>query len=322
MNKPIILVASLSLIGAGSLVYWQSQRPEPTPQETITQPVVKPATTRAPRPATQTPSLVSRITDSSLRYEVRVDALRRLDAKSLTPQEIDTLYTLLNHTPKAGHEESWWVVVNEIMEQMRKQAIAPERYTPAMLAIIRDENAPEVLRDYAIQHLGQWVTPRGAEQGYPSEENPQLVQETARTLGRTITDATIAHTSIPGTTLMVMVDMLHGGVPEPILTPILTSLQPWFQNTISGVNNTAKITRISAINAIAMLDLQEHSPSIRKLAESDQTDPSIRLNSIAALGRIGQAKDLDFLQSIASGDTKYRHAAKAALTKLSKKNQL
>lgn len=311
MKKPIIILAILSIIGAGTLAYWQKSNKETPAQAPATKAITRTPTLK------QKPSLIPKITDTSIRWEVRVDLLRRLDSASLTTEEIDSLYTLLHHTPTPGQEENWWVTVNEIMEQMRKQAIGADRYTPAMLSIIRDPDAPEVLRDYAIQHLGQWVTPRGAAQGTPSETNPQLIQETATALGTIITDATLAHTSIPGTTLMVITDMKHGGVPESILTPVIDSLQPWFTSTISGNNSVSKITRISAINAISMLHLQQHAPAIRQLAESDTTDPSIRLNSIATLGSIGTpADDITTLTAIATSETRYRHAAKAALKKL------
>ena len=314
MKKPILPLAILSIIGAGSLVYWQySAKPAPTAPEHST---VTSKPTRATRTTAQESTLISRITDTSIRWEIRVDMLRRLDASSLTSKEIDTLYTLLNHIPKTGFEENWWVVVNEIMEQMRKQAIGPERYTGAMLAIIRDANAPEVLRDYAVQHLGQWVTPRGADIGYPSEQDSQLVKETVQTLGDIVSDSTLAHTSIPGTTLAVLADMKAGALSEAALTSVIEDLQPWFTRTISGNNSVSKVTRISAINAISMLDLQQHAPVIRQLAESDQTDPSIRLNSIAALGSIGQQEDLPILKTIANSETRYRHAAKAAINKL------
>ena len=89
---------------------------------------------------------------------------------------------------------------------------------------------------------------------------------------------------------MVLVDMKVGGASEQALTPVIGALQPWFSSTVSGDNNASKITRISAINAIGMLRLQQHTPAIRQLAESDATDPSIRLNSIATLGSIGTGK--------------------------------
>lgn len=331
MKKPILLLATLSIIGAGALGYWQfsksQQATDDAARAKATQSELPKAATRtnhpndSGHPKAPKSLLIAKITDTSIRWEIRVDILRRLDADSLTGEEIDSLYSLLTHTPKPGQEGSWWVTVNEIMEQMRKQGIGADRYTPVMLSIIRDSDAPEVLRDYAVQHLGQWVTPRGAEQGVLSEPSPQLVHETAETLGKIITDATLAHTSIPGTTLMVIADMKSGGVPEATLAPVIDSLQPWFTSTISGKNDLPKITRISAINAVSILGIEEHAPAIRQLAESDTTDASIRLNSIAALGNIGTASDLTTLQAIATSTARYRYAAKAAYKKLTIKNK-
>jgi len=68
-------------------------------------------------------------------------------------------------------------------------------------------DAHEILRDYAVQHLGMWVTPRGKKLGHPSETDPVLVKRTTETFGRIVTDSSLGHTSIPGTTLMTLVDM-------------------------------------------------------------------------------------------------------------------
>lgn len=334
MNKSTITLATLSIIGAGALGYWQiSKSPESSQvskghnQEQATEAGMNqalPSTSSATRSSSSSSStkakrkvsIIDKITDTSIRWELRRDILLRMDADSLTADEIDSLYDLLTHSPQPGQEENWWVVVNEIMEQLRKQGIGKDRYTSSMLSIIRDIDAPEVLRDYAVQHLSQWVTPRAGIIETPSESDPQRVEEVATTLGAVITDTTLAHTSIPGTTLMALIDMKSGGVSDTTLSPVIDSLQPWFSSTIAGENDVNKITRISAINAVGMLQLQQHSAIVRQLAHSDDTDASIRLNSIAALGSIGSSDDLSVLKAIATSDTRYRHAAKSAINKL------
>lgn len=261
------------------------------------------------------------LANTSVRWQVHVDKLRALDAATLGEHDIDILYTLLDHTPPAGQEENWWVVVNEIMEQMRIQAIAPERYTPELLVILRNPAASEVLRDYAVQHLGQWVTPRGKDLGYPYEQDENLVKETAETFESLVQDPTLANSSIPGTTLLVLVDMKEGGVSQEIIVPVIERLDPWFAAVLSGQISTGPLTRISAISAIAMLRLVEHRPSIRALAQSEDIDPSLRLNTIAALGLIGDTSDFATLDAIADSDSRFRYAALAARKTLKKNIQ-
>ncbi|MGJ8634237.1 MAG: HEAT repeat domain-containing protein [Luteolibacter sp.] len=314
MKSTSIILATLLLAGAGGVVWWQLDKTEEHSEENIAEEVVKIREAREARD-----SRFQKLTDNSVRWQVRVDMLRSLDAASLNQEDINTLYDLLTYTPVPGQEENWWVVANEIMEQMRLKAIAPDRYAKEMLAIIRNPAAPEVLRDYAVQHLGQWVTPRGAELGQPSEQDPTIVKETAEAFAALVTDPTNARSSIPGTTLMVLIDMKGGGVPEDVINPVLETLDPWFEGVLSGRNASSKITTISTINAIGMLRLETFRPEIHALATNEATDPSLRLNSIATLGQIGTEADLGTLQSIARSNSRLRHAAQAAYGNLSDK---
>lgn len=258
----------------------------------------------------------NKLTDSSIRWQVRVDMLRRLDKSNLTTGDTETLYQLLNHRPADQQQEAWWVVVNEIMEQMRKQAIGSDRYTDTLLSILGDDTAPVVLRDYAVQHLGQWICPRGVEQANPHETDLALIQEAAHALGNLVVDPDLAHTSIPGTTLAVLADMQGGGVSEATLSEVIERLHPWLEPTLKGENSVSQITRSSALNAVGALRLKQYRPVLSRLAGDEKTDSSLRLSSIAALGQIGAEEDLSLLQSLASGSTKYRFAAATALNKL------
>lgn len=319
MNRSsTFLTAALVLCAAGGVAYWQMTE---IGNESVTAPTRSNKDTFTPKAhRVDSESIYHKITDLSIRWEVRVDMLRRMEASNLKSEDVDALFTLLRYEPAAGQEQNWWVVVNEIMEQMRLQAIGSERYGKEMLAIMRDDTAPEILRDYAIQHLGQWVSPRGEQLGQPSEQNTEIIRETAETLASLVTDPNTAHTSISGTSLMVLIDMKGGGVSPEIITPVIESLKPWLAATLAGSNNTSKITRISAINAIGMLQLESFRPEIRNLATSESTDSSLRLNSIATLGQIGEASDMETLKTIAETDNRLQHAAQAALQKLSVKH--
>lgn len=231
------------------------------------------------------------------------------------------------------------------MEQLRRQHIAPDRYPQALLAILQDPTAPEVLRDYAVQHLGHWLSPRIestqpnvflADPTEPTEPNAispssplqhdsAFLQRTLTKLNTLIADPDLAHTSIPGTTLMLLVDLHEGGPSTPqgqALAATLSELQPWFRSALQPGDHVSQVTRLSAVNAIAMLGLTEHRPAIRQYARDPATEPSLRLGSIAALGPLGQETDLASLQTLADGSSKYRFAATAALQTLQQKLNL
>ena len=82
-------------------------------------------------------SRFSSLLDSSLPWESRTISLRELDKGKLGQEEVNELFELLRHQPEANLKESWYVTVNEIMEQMRIQGIGSERYTDSLINIIR-----------------------------------------------------------------------------------------------------------------------------------------------------------------------------------------
>ena len=255
--------------------------------------------------------------DPSIRWQVRVDVLRRLDEETLSRFDVDALYSLLEHRPLSGQAEDWWVVVNEIMEQMRLQAIGRDRYSKTLLAIIRDPFAPEVLRDYTIQHLGQWIAPRGEDTEVPHEEDPILVRKAIIAIANTVRDASLAHSSIPGTALNVLIDVREGGIEPQIIDKAMVELEPWFSNVIPGQVSVSLINRSEAISAVASLGRRKYSPIVRELAFSKEADTTLRLRSIAALGYLGEEIDLNPLRGIVLSGSPLRHAAQGALIQLS-----
>ncbi len=257
------------------------------------------------------------LTDPSIRWQVRVDLLRRLDKETLSETDVDALYSLLEHRPLSGQAENWWVVVNEIMEQMRLQAIGRDRYSKTLLVIIRDPFAPEVLRDYTIQHLGQWISPRGEDIGVPHEEDPVLVRKAVVAISNTVRDASLAHSSIPGTALNVLIDVREGGIEPKIIKKAMDELEPWFSKVIPDRISISSINRAEAISAVACLGRRKYSPIIRELAFSKEGDPTLRLRSIAALGYLGEESDMESLRGIVLSGSPLRHAAQNALIQLS-----
>ena len=66
-----------------------------------------------------------------------------------------------------------------------------------------------------------------------------------------------------------------------------------------------------------MMRRTEHLPAIRNIINTEAPNDSLKLSSIAALGYLAEHSDIPTLQNIAQGNTKFKHAAQAALTKIS-----
>ncbi len=258
----------------------------------------------------------AKIVDPSIRWQVRVDQLRRFSTQSLSTSEIDELFALLNHRPQPQHAEDWWVVVNEVMEQLRLRPLGRERLTQAYLEIVQNPEAHPVLRDYAVQHLSMWITPRGTELGNPHEEDLDRIQEAALALAETVTDPSLSHTTIPGTTLMAIHDMKSGGLSSTTIETITERLHPWLKSIIDGSQPAAPTTRGTTINVVGLLRIQAFAPTIRTLATSKTTSDTIRLNAISALGHLGDDSDRTFLEELTTSGSKFQYAAQTALRTL------
>lgn len=273
------------------------------------------AITPAERPRPTAPSTFAKLTDPSIRWQVRVDQLKR--AETFSEAEVDELFALLAYRPNLLQAEPWWVVANEIMEQLRQRGVQPDRFAKEMLSIAGDANAPEVLRDYAVQHLSLALgsMSSGDEMELTAEQTTRASDSLA-TLTELVRDPALSASTIPGTTLTAIAD-LHARTPElPGLSATLETLQPWFGKVIAGETRAAPITRATAINTAGLLGFQDLLPAIRTLASDEATSPTLRLNAISALGQLGTTEDQATLQQLANSSGPLRFAAQSALRRI------
>lgn len=266
----------------------------------------------------------SHLTDNSIRWQVKVDQLRRLKSSKLSPADIDELYDLLQHeiSPESdsNRAEDWFVTVNEIMEQMSKQGIGKERLTNTLVSILENPSRHPVIRDYAVQHLSNWLSSTEAEH----EKNPVQVNLAILSLQKAVTDPENKLTSIPGTVLMSIVDMHQRSAHKEKIDTLFTDLHSQLSDIIDGKSDASLITRTSAISAVGIMQRSEFLPTIRALVDTgslgaSQTTGSLKLSSIGALGYLAEEQDLETLQTIANGNTKFKHAAQAALKTINKR---
>ena len=304
MNRSQALITALLLIGAAGawLIIKDSDEPKTKP-ETQVERVARPNSQKARE--TRWPKL----TDHRLPLETRLNVARSID-RSLSAREYSELFALMRHQPKSGDESEWWVVLNEIMEQMRKHGAGAEQYTATLSAILADPSMPEVPRDYAAQHLAQWIAPANTES--PGEIDPARRQEALSLFGDIIADESLTHTAIPGTALMALTDAASR-LAEEETTSIWEKLDPVLIELITGVRSAEMTLRVSAIQSAALRQSEQHLPGIRAFANNEKANPSLRLSSIAALGLYADPEDRETLTDLANSKTKFQYAAKAAL---------
>jgi hypothetical protein len=270
-------------------------------------PLVTKRTVVAAKP--QVPSQIEMMSDESLHWEERIKAVRDLP-DSLSQASLARLFAYLQEPPESGRE-SWYLVCNEIMETLRKRNLAPETYTPTLLGIIQSSAFDPVIRDYAVQHLCQWIS--GID---PSarETHPAQASTAFEALSQECLKPENGEFTLTGTTLNALLDAVLNGTEDFTRKRLsLASLALQLVNQSDGSVST--LNRATALQVAARLKLGEIPALCRKLALDSQVAPNLRFSSIAALGEVGGEQDIELLQSFVNDET-YKFAASAALNRV------
>ena len=246
-----------------------------------------------------------------------VAELRQLDARTLSEGDVNSLYAYLTDRSGLPRTEEWWYTLNEIMEQIRLQAIAPERIVPTFLSILLDPNEAEVPRDYALQHLAQWITPNPKGLDLAHEQDPERIREAIDGIIRVIPEPALGRSTIPGTGLTMLNLMQDAPFADQLLRPSLRHLEAWIKRTMLGQNpDASEILRGEAIQTVGDFLLDEHAHYLRELALDRRSSPNLRLRAISALGDLGHPADRSPLLKLAKSPGPLRDAVISALGRL------
>lgn len=276
--KNLLMLAPLTLALAWALK--SAQTPQSQPSASTSQP----ARTNWPSALPGKGQAVERkwhsLLDDSLTAQRRLLITDHIRA-DISVAEVNFLFSALDHTPSAGAEEPWWIIMNEIMERLRKQGLGADQYAARLSKIAADSQRPEVVRDYAIQHLLQWVAPSDSTT-IPGEPSPAIRAQTLALVAGIIRDPSLRHSSIPGTALLALADATSR-LPTAEAIACWDELDAFLAPLVAGGSDASLSLQGSAIQAAALTYRTEHMPAIFRLAKNETADPSLRLTSIAAL---------------------------------------
>ena len=177
MKRRIFLFSvALLLFGASGLLLLE-QRASRQAAESAGQAPISVKKAQA-RPQPRLSAELTRISDTGIHWEERIAAVRELPTH-LGQSSLDFLFAYLS-APFDEHEENRYLVCNEIMEILRKRSLAPELYTEKLNALIANPKADPVMRDYAAQHLAQWISGISPE---ATEPDPARIPAALATMG-------------------------------------------------------------------------------------------------------------------------------------------
>lgn len=309
MNKGLVIGILAFAAGVGIVTYALRHK-----GETLVSTAGAP--TQTSRPANPTSASapkylpeINTLTDPGIHWEERIKAVRSLPGK-LGDASADKLYAYLEQPPATG-EENWYLVCNEIMEVLRKRNLTPGVYTQKHLALIQSEKANPVIRDYAAQHLAQWIS--GIDPN-AKETDAALAQQAFDSMLDEAGKPENGQLTLAGTTLNALCDAVTTG--SEAMKAKREAVGAAALKVVENKDGTASpVNRSSALQVAARLQTPGLPQACRHLATNKQEAVDVRLSAIAALGQIGDAQDVVFLQSMASEEA-FKFAAAAAVERL------
>jgi hypothetical protein len=308
----------LALLGAAGVFAWRNR--SASPAEAAAPPALR-VPHQSPRAVSQ-PSQLEFLTDIGQPYQARVIQFRNALAAGCSEPELRFLYQLLKKSPPKGElPEHWFVIANDIMIQILANETDPGRFSNNLIGLLNSPHQPDVIRDYAVQHLATWLNPRSAQATATRlpTASPEIAAQVLQSLAAAAIDPALEQSTIPGTTLMILVDLTRSGSGVDC-SQAITTLTPWLTHALQDGSTLSNPIRVSAVSAAGILAPDEFRPLIRRIAYQENGGSSLRLPAIAALGQAGDAEDLPRLREIAAGSHELTYAAQDAVSALASRH--
>ncbi len=231
-------------------------------------------------------------------------------ALALTPhldeQHLDALVAYLRqHGPTedlAGMRERF--LKNRVMDVLIEQTDKSAEATEALVALYHDREQDPAVRDYAIQHLGAFYTDA------PREQRRQIAAVLWEATSET-------DSSMAGTALLALNRIVAGGEASPAVPEVGAERVAQVARDLAGNDHCAEASRITALQVCALLALIDAAPVALRVAQSTDSIP-LKLSAIAALGQLGDAQALLWLEELAQDidNPRLRPAAETALSRI------
>lgn len=267
------------------------------------------------------------ILDDEVEWFERVEAVRELPEYGVDETVLASLYAYLRREADQ-REEHWYVVANEVMELLRKQNLDPESYSDEMLRLIGKSSVPPVTRDYAIQHVTQWIAHPDAD--LPVEQEVGFRDRVFRELLVELEAGRNRELDLMGTGLTALAEALsHGEFEQPV--ELEQELADLVLKVASGEHATTSVNRLSAIQVAAEMGLPETAEICRgilAISVKDAKSPSpagginwsaptdVQLSAVAALGLSGTGADISLLETVSTYNEALIYAARAAARRI------
>jgi hypothetical protein len=232
----------------------------------------------APLVLRQTPATgyVAIVTDGKISVFSREAAVHSL-GKDLGHEDIAPLLEFLavRPDPKDRNIAGLRYLKNEVMTALRNQNTAPTGFVKTLIAVYEDRLQDEVVRDYAVQHLGA------------AYEILQLSGEDRKSVREVLQEALRENDDTAGTALIAL-HLLSSG--DSSFDSKFVNSNAVYLASATGIPNSVRVT---AIQVCAERRLKDAIPAIERYAQSGPE--LLQVAAISALGELGGKKDIRLL---------------------------
>jgi hypothetical protein len=192
---------------------------------------------------------------------------------------------------------------NDATNVLRSQSVLPEVLPWRLAAMWRDPEHDDVWRDYCIQHAGAaWS---------------RIGNLKARGEVRTVLWTAASAPSLPGsgTALIALRNLASSGAEDRAKVADRAAVSAASPDAPEGV-------RVTALQVAAEAGFDGTAGLARSILASRQNPVHLRMSAAAALGRVGDASELDALDRLAAGsEPRLRAAGSAAAARIRKADQ-
>jgi len=269
------------------------------------------------------PASIKPIVDTSHNFLHRQSLVRSLLQRSLSTQEakespkdlsrpeVEAFFGFLLEKHPEDDTQRGHVLKSDLMDALCAQPNLQPDLTKVLAELYHDHDQNVVIRDYAVQHLALIDERLTEALSWSSSEI-----ETQRQLIETLLWEASAETdsSIGGTALLALMRSLK------------TNDQPSQERLASTALRLANdpaispLARISAIQVCAQIQVHAALPQLSRTAEQD-SNLTVRISAIGALGHIGNVKTIEVLKKIArEQNTRLDTAVTVALARLGQRS--
>ncbi len=311
MQRKYVFITIAILVLICAAIAWKTRQSNMLTDRGNDEAGTAPAGAPAKRPSSVPTPGMSRIEDAGLHWEERIAAVKELP-EELGSGTVKALFDILNDSSGQSTRD-WYVVCNEIMDLLRRRHLPPGSYSDAMVSLIASEKSDPIIRDYAVQHLAQWVSGIDADW---KENEPEMIAMALDAMVLEAVDVENAEITLPGTTFNALADAVLNGNGE-----VRTKEREIGNAALEVAANPsfASFNRTSALQAASRLEAEGVAELCRTFLQDNTVSPDLRLSSVAALGLVGSNMDFSLLEKMRD-DSQFKFAALAAIERLRSKS--